>query len=98
MAFENYVILSWWFIKSVSKSVSKSIFESVSKSISRLLCRVFATERSDLVLRCTVLASFVEESDNVHSRSHAYGRDKIDLTGLTVKDAVFGEVLEEALC
>ena len=39
-----------------------------------------------------------EEPDNVHSRSHAYGRDKIDLTGLTVKDAVFGELLEDALC
>jgi hypothetical protein len=36
-----------------------------------------------------------EESKNVHSRSHAYCRDKIDLTGLTVKDAVFEEVLEE---
>jgi hypothetical protein len=27
----------------------------------------------------------VEESHNVHSRSHAYGRDKIDLTGLSVQ-------------
>jgi hypothetical protein len=34
----------------------------------------------------------------VHSRSHGYGRDKTDLTGLTVKDAVFGEVLGEAFC
>jgi hypothetical protein len=39
-----------------------------------------------------------EEPDNVNSRSHAYGRDKIHLTGLTVKDAVFGKVLEEAYC
>jgi hypothetical protein len=39
-----------------------------------------------------------EESDNVHSRSHGYSRDKIDLTGLTVKDAVFGKVLGKALC
>jgi hypothetical protein len=37
-----------------------------------------------------------EESDDVRSRSHAYGRDKIDLTSLTVTDAVFGEVLREA--
>ena len=37
-----------------------------------------------------------EESDDVRSRSHAYGRDKIDLTSLTVTDAVFGEVLGEA--
>jgi hypothetical protein len=39
-----------------------------------------------------------EESDDVRSRSHAYGRDKIDFTGPTVKDAVFEEVLEEAHC
>jgi hypothetical protein len=37
-----------------------------------------------------------EELDDVRSRSHAYGRDKIDLTSLTVTDAVFGEVLGEA--
>ena len=37
-----------------------------------------------------------EELGNVRSRSHAYGRDKIDLTSLPVTDAVFGEVLREA--
>jgi hypothetical protein len=39
-----------------------------------------------------------EKSDDVRSRSHACGRDKIDLTSLTVTDAVFGELLGEAHC
>jgi hypothetical protein len=66
MAFDNYVTLSGWFIrdisKSVSKSISKSVSKNVSKNVSRLLCRVFETERSDLVLQCTVLASVVAQS------------------------------------
>jgi hypothetical protein len=34
----------------------------------------------------------------VHSRSHYFGKDKIDPTGLTVEDAVFEKVFEEAHC
>jgi TATA-box binding protein (TBP) (component of TFIID and TFIIIB) len=32
-------------------------------------------------------------SDSVHSESHAYGRDKIDVTGLTLKYAISADLL-----
>jgi hypothetical protein len=35
MAFDIYVNLSGWFIKSVSKSVSESVSENVSESVSK---------------------------------------------------------------
>lgn len=38
-----------------------------------------------------------EGSKNVHSESHAHGKNKNDLTGFTVEAAVIGEVLEGTL-
>jgi hypothetical protein len=95
----------------VSQECFQECFKSVSKSVSRVFLRVFPRVFPDLSVEslrqkdrtwyCSTLCQRhllrkAGESDDVRSRSHAYGRDKIDLTSLTVTDAVFWEVLGEA--
>ena len=92
MAFVN---LSGWSIKSVSESVPESFFW--------LFCRAFATERSDLgiAMHCIGVICCAELRNQTMCKVDLmpnYGRDEIDLAGLTVKDTVSGEILEEAVC
>jgi len=80
----------------VFKRVFKRVFPRVFQDFS-----VESLRQKDRTWYCSALCwrhlwRKAEESDNVSSRSHAYGRDKIDLTSLPVTDAVFGEVLREA--
>ena len=92
----------------VFKRVFKRVFPRVfARVFARVFPRVFqdfsvkSLRQKDRTWYCSALCSRhlwrkAEESDDVRSSSHAYGREKIDLTSLTVTDAVFGEVLREA--